>query len=137
MFMLDLLVALATLPLVAMSGTSCADPAITMAVASPVAGNADLNTYDVAVTVKNLGGKAQPATLLQSVEFYQNATKVDQKGLQPLKPGGSQTVHYRMQRSSEARPGTTRVRVQLTMHDGHGAPVSNCLTSNDEKHITL
>ena len=135
--MLDLLVALATIPLVAMSSSACADPAITHVAAMHAGGNGNLNTYDVAVTVKNVGMKAQPATLLQSVAVYQNGDKVDQKGLQPLKPGGSQTVHYMMTRSSEARPGTTRVRVQLTMHDGHGAPVTNCLTSNDEAHLTL
>lgn len=123
--MLDALLAALSLPLLAMTTNACAGPAITNAVATQVGTNGDLTTYDVSVTVKN-DGPAEPSSLLQSVQVYQDQTKVDQKGTQPLPAGGSTTVHYRFSRSSQAEPGSTRLHFRLVLRDPHGTAFSDC-----------
>jgi archaellum component FlaG (FlaF/FlaG flagellin family) len=133
--MLDVLLTALTLPLLAMTSNACVAPAITTAVASQVGNNGDLTTYDVAIRVKN-AGSAEPSSLLQSVQVFQNGTKVDQKGTPPLQAGGTATVHYRLQRSSEARAGTTHLRFSLVVHDPHG-PVTNCSTAQSSYRINV
>ena len=88
-------------------------------------------------SVKNLGSSDEPSSLLQSVQVFQDATRVDQKGAPPLRAGGAATVHYRLQRSSEARPGTTHLRFQLVLRNPHGVPITNCSTSNDTYRINV
>jgi subtilase family serine protease len=127
--MLDLIAAAAFAPLVAVTSSACADPAIVSATST--GGAAAATTYDVAIVVRNLGRGAQPSSLLQSVQVYQNGVKVDQKGVLPLKPGASQTVHYRLMRANDAEAGSTHLRLTLVMHDAHGARVTDCSTAND------
>jgi subtilase family serine protease len=125
------------LPVVAMT-SACADPAIVSVHSSPVNGmTGALNVYDTSITVRNVGTAAQPSSLLQSVAIYQDGTKVGQLGIQPLKPGASQTVHYRVQRAVGARAGTTQLRFRLILSDPHGVPVTNCSTSNDVYRLTV
>jgi archaellum component FlaG (FlaF/FlaG flagellin family) len=131
--MLDVLLALA-MPLLAMN--ACADPAITHVAAGPVANNGNLTTYAFAVTLKNVGGANQPSSVLNSIQIFQDATKVDQKGAQPLRAGASETIRYMFQRSSDARPGTTRLRFHVLVNDPH-APAQNCSTANDTYRITV
>jgi hypothetical protein len=128
--MLDVLLSALALPLLAMTSTACADPAIASAVASQVGDNGDLTTYDVAVTVKNAGRAAEPSSLLQSIQVFQDATKVDQKGAPPLPAGRSATVHYRFQRSSEAHARSTHLLFKLVMTDPHRR-TAVCSTAND------
>ena len=45
--------------------------------------------------------------------------------LQAQRGGGSATVHYRLTRSSDARPGTTHLRFSIVLHDPHMA-VTEC-----------
>jgi hypothetical protein len=133
--MLDVLLAAISLPLLAM-GACGADPAISSVVATPVADNGNLSTIDLAITLKNVGTAAEPSSLLQSIVIYQDATKVDQKGAQPLGAGAAETVHYRFSRSSEARMGSTHMRFQLVLRDPHAA-VQNCSTGNDTYRINV
>lgn len=135
--MLDALLAALSLPILAMTSGACAGPTITNAVASQVGNNGNLSTYDVAVTVKNTGSAAEPSSLLQSVQVYQDATKVDQKGTQPLGAGASTTVHYRFQRSSEAQRGSTHLRFQLVLSDPHGTPFNNCSPAANRYRIDV
>ena len=74
--------------------------------------------------------------MLNSIQIFQDATKVDQKGAQPLKAGGTETVTYHFSRSSQARPGTTRLRFRLIVNDPH-APAQNCSTANDTYRISV
>jgi hypothetical protein len=134
--MLDVLLTALSLPILAMTSPACVSPGITSAVANQLGSNGNLTTYDVAITVKNTGAAAEPSSLLQSVQIYQDATKVDQKGTPPLPAGGSTTVHYRLQRSSEARPGSTHLRFALVMHDPHG-PVASCSTANSSYRVNV
>jgi hypothetical protein len=129
--MLDALLAALSLPLLAMTTNACAGPAITHAAASELGSNGNLTQYDVAITVKNTGSQGEPASLLQSVQVYQDQTKVDQKGTQPLSAGGSATVHYRFSRSSEAEQGSTHLHFRLVLRDPHGTPFSDCTPDNN------
>lgn len=125
--MLDALLAAISLPILAMtSGAACAGPTITHAVAVQAGNNGNLTSYNVAVTVKNTGSAAEPSSLLQSVEVFQDATKVDQKGTQPLAAGAQTTVHYVFSRSSEAEAGSTHLHFRLVLSDPHGTPFTNC-----------
>jgi len=124
--MFDAFLAALSLPILAMTSGACAGPTITNAVATQTGSNGDLTTYDIAVTVKNTGSAAEPSSLLQSVEVYQDATKVDQKGTQPLAAGAATTVHYRFSRSSEAQSGSTHLRLRLVLSDPHGSAFTNC-----------
>jgi hypothetical protein len=131
--MLTVLLAAVALPLIAMS--TCADPAITNVVATPVSDNGSLAGYDFTITLKNMGGN-QRSSVLQSVIVYQDATKVDQRPAQPLRAGASETLHYRFQRSNEARMGSTHMRFQLIVRDPHAA-VQDCSTTNDTYRINV
>jgi hypothetical protein len=134
--MLDVLLTALSLPILAMTSSACVSPGITSAVANELGSNGNLTTYDVAITVKNAGTAAEPSSLLQSVQVFQDATKVDQKGTPPLPAGGSATVHYRLQRSSDARPGSTHLRFALVMRDPHG-PVTSCSTANSTYRVNV
>jgi hypothetical protein len=115
-------------PVIAAAGScSGADPGIVSAKVQSMTTNGNLNHYTIAVTVQNMGAGKQPSNLLQSVNVFQNGDKVDQKGLQPFRPGTSQTVTYAFDRSSEARSKTTHFRFMLTTPAGS----NNCSTSND------
>jgi hypothetical protein len=125
------------LPVVAMT-SACADPAIVSAHAVRTSGtDSTLNVYDAAITVRNLGTGGQASSLLQSVEIFQDATKVGQVGIEPLKPGASQTVHYRLERATGARAGTTRLRFVLTLTDPHGVPITDCSKANDVYRLSV
>ena len=128
--MLDVLLTALSLPLLAMTSTACADPAIASAVATQVGDNGNLTTFDVAVSVKNAGPGAEPSSLLQSVQVFQDATKVDQMGAPPLQPGRAATVHYRFTRSSEAHPLSTHLRFKIVMSDPH-RKTTDCSVAND------
>lgn len=133
--MLDLLLTALSLPLLALTSTACA-PAITSAVATQVGDTGDLTTYDVAVKVKNAGSAPEPSSLLQSVQVFQDATKVDQMGTPPLPAGRSATVHYRFQRSSEAHPLSTHLRFKLVMSDPHRRS-ADCTVANGTYRIDV
>ena len=113
-----------------------ADPAITHVTATPISDNGQLAAYDFAITVKNNGSAKQPSSVLQSVVIYQDATKVDQKGAQPLGAGATETVHYRFTRSNQARMGSTHMRFQLIVRDPHEA-ASDCSTANDTYRLDV
>ncbi len=134
--MLDALFAAFAQPTVAIASSACSDAAITSAIATNAGNNGDLTTYDVAITVKNASTAAEPESLLQSVQVYQDATKVDQKGTPPLGGGRSATVHYRFVRSSEARLGSTHLRFLLTSSDPHET-VTNCSPANRAYRIDV
>jgi subtilase family serine protease len=133
--MLDVLLTALSLPLLAMSACA-ADPAIVHVSATQISDNGQLAAYDFAITVKNNGTEKQPSSVLQSVVIYQDATKVDQKGAQPLAAGASETVHYRFSRSNEARMGSTHMRFQLIVRDPHQT-AQDCNTANNTYRLNV
>ena len=134
--MLHVLLATVAMPMVAMTSGACADSAITSAVATNVGNNGSLTTYDVAITVRNAGSAPEPSSLLQSVQVFQDATKVDQMGTQPLGGGRSATVHYRFSRSSDARAGSTQLRFRLVVTDPHEA-ITDCSSASTTYRIDV
>jgi hypothetical protein len=119
---------------------SCAgpDPAITGAVvASQSMQPGGLNSYTIAITVQNMGTKGQPSNLLQSVEVMQNGDHVDQKGLQPLRPGQKQTVMYTFTRSHGAAPHTTRFTFTLAQKGMSIPGPQDCSADNDTFRLTV
>jgi hypothetical protein len=135
--MFDALLAALALPILAMTSGACAGPTITGATASEVGSNGDLTTYDVAIRVKNTGSAAEPSSLLQSVQVFQDATKVDQKGTPPLAAGQSATVHYRFSRSSEAAARSTHLHFTLTLSDPHGTPFTDCSSGDNSYRLDI
>jgi hypothetical protein len=134
--MLDALLAALSMPLLAMTAGACTDSAITSAVVTNVGNDGGLTTYDVAITVKNAGPAAEPSSLLESVQVFQDTTKVDQKGTPPLGAGRSAIVHYRFSRSSEAHTGSTHLRFRLVSSDPHEA-ITECSTANTTYRIDV
>jgi hypothetical protein len=135
--MLDVVLAALSLPILAMTSGACAGPTITNAVATQAGNNGNLATYDVAITVTNAGSAGEPSSILQSVQVYQDATKVDQKGTRPLAAGSSATVHYRFSRSSEAQAGSTHLRFQLALSDPHGTPFTDCTGATNRYRLDI
>jgi hypothetical protein len=135
--MLDAVLAALSKPILAMTSGACAGPTITHAVASEVGSNGNLTTYDVAIRVTNAGSAAEPSSLLQSVEVFQDATKVDQKGTPPLAAGASATVHYRFSRSSEAEARSTHLHFTLKLSDPHGTPFAHCSSGTNSYRLDI
>jgi hypothetical protein len=120
------------LPLLAAAPTcGGVDPAITNVSVHQGGSNGDLNRYVADITVKNLGSAPEKSSVLQSVEIYQDGSKVGQVGTPPLPPGGTATVHYTLTRSSDARPGTTNLRFHVIIRDPHNPATHDCDTAND------
>src|ERR1700722_12115703 len=86
---------------------SGADPAIVGAKATSTTPKGDMSEISVTVTVVNNGSTGQQSNTLQSVDVYQNNTKVDRKGLPPLKAGQPYTFTYVFDRATDAGNGTT------------------------------
>ena len=125
------------MPLIsATGGCTGADPALTHAALQTVTRAGALKHYVVEVTVKNVGNRAQPSNLLQSVEVLQNGDHVDQKGLPPLRPGQSATVTYAFDRAASAGARTTRLTFVLSQTVAIPGP-QDCSTANDRIRLSV
>ena len=133
--MLTALTLAVAIPLIAAAG-ACADPAIVAAGVQSVQHNGEVDHIVVGVTVKNLGTADESPSLLQSVEIFQDATRVDRKGVQPLKAGASSTFTYAFDRNADAHANSTRLRFELHLSDPHRA-VSDCSTGNDVFRVEI
>jgi hypothetical protein len=67
----------------------------------------NLNRYEIAGTVTNVGSASEPSNTLQSVDIYQGADKLDSKSIPPLQTGQSYVFSYVYMRSTDAGHGTT------------------------------
>jgi subtilase family serine protease len=126
-------------PLVAVNAPPCsgADPAIISATVQSTTSNGSLNHYTIAITVQNVGSMKQASNLLQSVDVYQDSGKVDQKGLQPLAPGKTQTVTYAFDRAIEAANHSTHLRFVLDFHAVSVPGNADCNTDNDQFRLDV
>jgi hypothetical protein len=113
------------------------DPAIVSATSQSVGQEKGVNRYRLSVTVKNLGSAKQASNVLQSVEFIQSGVKVDQKGLQPLKPGQSYTVTHDYLRSVDAGVGTTPFTLRLRIVKPSPPGVADCNPDNNTYELTV
>jgi len=130
---------LALAPLTSGTDGGCrgADPAILHAGVRSMTANGDLNHYTIDITVRNVGQAGQPSNLLQSIEVSQDATPVDRIGLQPLKPGATQTVSYAFDRSKDAGTNTTRLTFRLVQKGMTVPGPLDCNVANDIFRLTL
>ena len=117
------------LPAVIALACAIADPAIVSAHAAPPVQNGALWHYTITINVKNLGPKGQGSNVLQSVDVFQNGTKVDAKSVPPLAPGKAFPAVYAFDRADGAAPNTTRFLFKLDIHSPAGAP--DCNAAND------
>jgi hypothetical protein len=113
----------------ALTGAGCANPSILSAIQS-VSTNGGLNHYTIAITVQNQGSMRQPSNLLQSVDVFQDGSRVDRIGLQPLRPNQMQKVTYGFDRAADAGDGTTHFIFSLDFNGRSGKNV-DCGAGNE------
>lgn len=120
----------------ASASTACAgaNPAITSVAVKGVNSDGGLNRYQLSGTVVNLGRTAQPSNTLQFVDIYKGSTKLDAKGIPPLKPGESYTFSYVSVRSHDAGNGTTTLAFRLDLRQ---PSTQGCTTGNDHYSVTF
>ena len=104
--------------------TACANPSILSAGVQSVTSEGALQHYTIDITVQNKGDLRQPSNLLQSVVVLQDGQKVNQIGLQPLRPKQLQKVTYKFDRAAEAGAGTTDLTFTLDFNGRSGNNVS-------------
>ena len=88
-------------------GGACTSPAISSVMVERTTQDGALNDYQLRINVVNSGGASQAGNVLQSVDIFRNGTKVDQKGVPPLKAGGSYSFVYSFSRNSDAAERST------------------------------
>jgi hypothetical protein len=123
--MLALFLALMPTLVVGANG-ACVAPAVVSAVPDRRASNGELNTFGIAVTVKNAGSVNEPSALLQSVQVFQNGDKVGQIGTRSLAAGASQTVTYTFTRATGTQRGSTHLRFRVVTTNPHNLPIAIC-----------
>ena len=121
----------------AVAACTGADPGITVAKVASVSTSGGLSHYHLSITVVNHGTQGQSGNVLQSVQMYQDSIKVDEKGIPPLKAGGSYTFTHDYVRAADAGKGTTVYRFQLFMHKPTGMGPANCGADNDRYVLTF
>ena len=111
-------------------------PAITSVNVKGVTESAGLNNFEIAATVTNDGTAPMAKDTLLFVDMYTSTgEKLDAKGIQPMGPGGSQTVTYVFQRSRDAGNGTTKLRFALDQRQP--AATQGCATASDSFPLTF
>jgi hypothetical protein len=125
---------LATLIAQTGSGAPCAGalPAISSVAVERTTQVGELNDYTLRVSVLNRGDLSQAGNVLQSVDIYRDGTKVDQKGVPPLKAGGTYTFLYFFQRNSDAGDGTTTFTFRMDPR-----PSNACDSSGDRYDLSV
>jgi len=114
-----------------------ADPAIVSAAVKGITSDGKVNRYALNIRVVNFGSMKQPSNVLQSVQVYQNAIKLDTKGLPPLKPGQAYNFTYVFQRSIDAGDGTSTLNLKLVVSKPTPPGNMDCNLTNDTYSVTF
>ena len=114
-----------------------ADPAIVSATSRLVGSDAGSNHYRLSITVTNVGGQGQASNVLQFVDIFEHGTKLDAKGIPPLKAGQNYTIAYMYNRATDAGDRTASFRFQLDMRQPAGTSSQNCSAANDRYRLTV
>jgi hypothetical protein len=126
---------LAQLPLAAAAaGCDGAAPAITSVSLQSVGKTPYLNLYHLSATVTNLGNQAQSGDALQFVDIVQYGGRLDDRGVPPLGPGQSYTVHYIWPRSSDAGTMTSPLNFKIRVVGGSS---QSCAAGKESGGITI
>jgi hypothetical protein len=110
--LLSMLVAASLGAPVHVAATTCSGGGIAVVAAhasKPDVDQSGVAHYKVGVTVKNKGAR-QPGNALDSVVMYQQDTRTDTKGLQPLAAGATQTVWFSFIRNADTEAGSTNLK---------------------------
>jgi hypothetical protein len=106
------------------------DPAIVSVAVKGMQSSGGLNHYTLRGKVANLGGTGQASNTLQFVDIYKGSTKLDSRGVPPLRPGESYTFEYVSDRSADAGAQTTALGFRMDVRQPANTGSQPCNTSN-------
>jgi len=112
--------------------TACmgADPAIVSVAVKGMQSSGGLNHYTLSGKVVNLGSTAQASNTLQFVDIYKGSTKLDSRGVPPLRAGQSYAFEYVSTRSAEAGAQSTSLGFRMDVREPPNTGSQACNTSN-------
>jgi hypothetical protein len=125
-----------TLPVFFPSGAAKAaacigpDPAIVSVGVEGMQSSGGLDRYTLRGKVVNLGSTAQASNTLQFVDIYKGSTKLDSRGVPPLRAGQSYAFHYISDRSAQAGAQTTTLGFRMDVREPPHTESQPCNTSN-------
>jgi hypothetical protein len=106
------------------------DPAIVSVAVKGMQSSGGLNHYILSGKVVNLGSTAQAANTLQFADIYKGSTKLDSRGIPPLKAGQSYAFEYISARSAQAGAQTTSLGFRMDVRQPPNTGSQSCNTSN-------
>jgi hypothetical protein len=114
------------------SATSCmgADPAIVSVAVKGMQSSGGLNHYTLSGKVVNLGSMGQASSTLQFVDIYKGSTKLDSRGVPPLRAGQSYPFEYVTERSAQAGAQTTTLGFRMDVREPENTGSQPCNSSN-------
>ncbi len=107
-----------------------ADPAIVSVAVKGMDSSGGLNHYTLQGKVVNVGSEAQASNTLQFVDIYKGSTKLDSRGVPPLRAGQSYTFEYVTERSAQAGAQTTALGFRMDVRQPANTGSQPCNTSN-------
>jgi hypothetical protein len=107
-----------------------ADPAVVSVAVKGMLPDGNINRYTLSGRVENLGSLGQSSSTLQFVDIYRGETKIDSRGVPPLRPGQSYTFEYVSSRSAQAGDQTTTLGFRMRLADSSSSPSQNCSAGN-------
>jgi hypothetical protein len=107
-----------------------ADPAIVSVAVKGMQSSGGLNHYTLSGKVANMGSTAQASNTLQFVDIYKGSTKLDSRGIPPLRAGQSYTFDYVTDRSAQAGSQTTTLGFRMDVRQPANAGSPECTASN-------
>jgi hypothetical protein len=117
--------------------TACmgADPAIVSVAVKGMQSSGGLNHYTLSGKVSNLGSVAQASNTLQFVDIYKGSTKLDSRGVPPLRAGQSYAFEYVSTRSAQGGDQTTSLGFRMDVRQPPNTGSQSCNTSNGETMV--
>jgi hypothetical protein len=106
------------------------DPAIVSVAVKGMQSSGGLNHYTLSGRVVNLGSTAQASNTLQFADIYKGSTKLDSRGIPPLKAGQSYAFEYISARSAQAGAQTTTLGFRMDVREPANTGMQPCNTSN-------
>ncbi|MGA8841147.1 MAG: hypothetical protein WB491_11720 [Candidatus Aquilonibacter sp.] len=107
-----------------------ADPAIVSVAVKGMQSSGGLNRYTLSGKVANLGSAGQAPNTLQFVDIYKGNTKLDSRGVPPLRAGQSYAFEYVTERSAQAGAQTTALGFRMDVREPPNTGSQSCNTSN-------
>jgi hypothetical protein len=106
------------------------DPAIVAVAVKGMQSSGGLNHYTLSGKVVNLGSTAQASNTMQFVDIYKGSTKLDSRGIPPLRAGQSYAFEYVTDRSAQAGAQTTSLGFRMDVREPANTGSQPCNTSN-------